>query len=261
MTLNNRTGVLICGHGSREPAAAQAFLALVQEIGRLTPGLPVQPGFLEFNTPDIPAGLNILRDAGRTDILAIPGTLFAASHTREDIPLILRRFASRFPEMTIRYGRELGADERMIEAACARVREALGVSRVLPGKNAALLVAARGASDPEILSRMQFVSAGIAEKLGFSSFECAYSGLAHPLFEPAIEQMAARNPAAIVVMPYFLSAGKLVKQVYRQMDAAANRYPSTQFVKASCLGNHPLVITCFAERISETARTGIRIHA
>lgn len=262
MALNKRTGVLICGHGSRENAAAQEFLALVREIALQAPGFLVEPGFLEFNTPDIASGLDTLRQAGCREILAIPGTLFAASHTRKDIPLILRQFAHRFPEIDIRYGRELGADERMAEAACARVREAMEAHDPLfTGKDTALLLAARGASDPEAITNIRFIATRMAETFGFPFAQCAYSGLAQPLFEPALEQLAAKGHAVIVVMPYFLSGGKLVKQIYGQMDAAAARYPSAQFVKASCLGHHPLVITCFAERIIEAARTGIRIHA
>ena len=249
----------MCGHGSREEAAARGFLDLARGVSRMMPDHRMEAGFLEFNSPDIFTALGNLRRSGCVDILAIPGTLFGAAHSRQDIPAILREFARQHPEVSIRYGRELGVNPRLIEAACARVRDAASLNEAAQ-KKTALLVAARGASGSEAISSMQVIAARMGEFLRIPAVQCAYSGLSQPFFADAIGQLAAEGHSGIIVMPYFLSSGKLVKQIYEQTDAAASQYPETQFVKAACLGNHPLVVEGLAAKVLETLETGSRIN-
>ncbi len=55
----------------------------------------------------------------------------------------------------------------------------------------------------------------------------------------------------IVVFPYFLFTGVLVPRIYDDTDKAAARHPEIDFVKAQYLGDHPLVVDTFLERIIE----------
>ncbi len=61
----------------------------------------------------------------------------------------------------------------------------------------------------------------------------------------------------IIVFPYFLFTGVLVKRIYEITDQMAARHPEIEFLKASYLNDHPLVLDAFAERVREilTART------
>ena len=54
--------VLLCGHGSRSPEAAQEFNGLVEKIQRQLPQQRVVGAFLEFNQPAILDGLRDLYD-------------------------------------------------------------------------------------------------------------------------------------------------------------------------------------------------------
>jgi sirohydrochlorin cobaltochelatase len=55
----------------------------------------------------------------------------------------------------------------------------------------------------------------------------------------------------IIVFPYFLLTGVLVKQIYAQADAAARLFPEIEFLKALYLGDHPEVLGAFHDRIRE----------
>ncbi|MGH6880118.1 MAG: CbiX/SirB N-terminal domain-containing protein, partial [Hypericibacter sp.] len=55
----------------------------------------------------------------------------------------------------------------------------------------------------------------------------------------------------IIVFPYFLFTGVLVKRIYRVTDQMAERHPEIEFLKASYLNDHPFVLDCFAERVEE----------
>jgi sirohydrochlorin cobaltochelatase len=55
----------------------------------------------------------------------------------------------------------------------------------------------------------------------------------------------------IIVFPYFLSAGVLVKRVYAQTDAVARLLPEIEFVKTLYLRDHPEVLGAFRDRVGE----------
>lgn len=250
---------MICGHGSREAASAHEFMALVKAVALRLPQFHVQSGFLEFARPSLLDGLEKLRSAGCTRILAVPGTLFSAGHAQRDIPLILQEFAARHPEIQITYGRELGSDPKMVQAATARVREAAAENTVTPD-HTALLVAGRGASDRDALAALESITRKIRQELKFAAAVTAYAGIAAPLVTDMLAQIAASNVKRIIVAPYFLFTGTLVKRIYEATDAAAVKNPDIQFLKAGYLNNHPLVIDCLVERILQTADTGVRIY-
>src|SRR5687768_10842827 len=75
-----RTGVMLCGHGSRNSRAIDEFEMLAERLRQKLPGVPVEHGFLEFADPVIREGLERLRAQGMKRILAVPGMLFAAWH-------------------------------------------------------------------------------------------------------------------------------------------------------------------------------------
>src|SRR5262249_41714181 len=49
----------------------------------------------------------------------------------------------------------------------------------------------------------------------------------------------------------FLFTGVLVKRIYRITDQMAERNPEIEFLKAQYLGDHPLVLDAFADRVEE----------
>ncbi len=244
---------MICGHGSREADAVSEFVVLVGDIAARLPQYQVESGFLEFAAPTIQDGLEKLRRAGCTRILVMPGTLFSAGHARQDIPSILRNFVAQFPDIQLRYGRAFDVDANFVHAACARLRDASGF---IAAETTALLVAGRGASDPEVLASMEAVVHLIQAEMKFAHVETAYAGIALPSVPDALERIAGRSFQRVIILPYFLFTGMLVKRIYDETDAVAARYPRTQFVKTAYLNNHPLIIDSFVERIIETNAAG-----
>ena len=69
---------------------------------------------------------------------------------------------------------------------------------------------------------------------------------------PACNMRQSSVYRRIVVFPYFLFTGVLVKRIYSYTDQVAAQYPDIEFVKAGYLNDHELVIDTFAERVEET---------
>ena len=249
------TGIMICGHGSRDEGAVAEFEKLALGIRKRSNGIPVEYGFLEFATPVIKDGLAALVNQGVTDVLAIPGMLFAAGHAKNDIPSVLNTWSAENDAIDIRYGRELAIDPKMLKAAADRIQEALD-SRIddVPVEETMLVVIGRGASDPDANSNVAKVMRMLWEGLGFGWGETAYSGVTFPLIEPGLEHAAKLGYRRIVVFPYFLFTGVLMRRIYDYTDVVAERHPDIEFIKAPYLNDHPMVIETFMERIDEIQR-------
>ena len=249
------TGIMICGHGSRDEGAVAEFEKLALGIRRRSNGIPVEYGFLEFATPVIKDGLAALVNQGVTDVLAVPGMLFAAGHAKNDIPSVLNTWSAENDAIDIRYGRELAIDPKMLKAAADRIQEALdsAVDNV-PLEETMLVVVGRGASDPDANSNVAKVMRMLWEGFGFGWGETAYSGVTFPLIEPGLEHAVKLGYRRIVVFPYFLFTGVLMRRIYDYTDVVAERHPDIEFIKAPYLNDHPMVIETFMERIDEIQR-------
>jgi len=248
----NKIGVMVCGHGSRDEDAIAEFAAVAAGIAERLPQFPVRSGFLEFARPVISDGLEELRRIGCRRILALPGMLFAAGHVKNDIPSVLNSFAARHQGLAIDYGRELAVETKLLKAAAERIEEAearagVGVAR----EDTLLMVVGRGTSDPDANANIAKVARMLWEGMGFGWAEVCYSGVTFPLVGPGLEHAAKLGYRRIIVFPYFLFTGVLVKRIYRIADEMAARHPEIEFLKAGYLNDHPFVLDCFAERVEE----------
>lgn len=250
--MSEKLGLMICGHGSRNKGAVKQFAQLAEGLTARFPDWPVEYGYLEFANPVIHDGLNKLREKGCTRVLAVPGMLFAAGHAKNDIPSVLNTYQAMHPEMKISYGRELAVDTRMVKAAAARIQAAIDeADSDVPLHETLLMVVGRGASDPDANSNVAKVSRMLCEGLGFGWGETAYSGVTFPLVQPALEHAVKLGYRRIVVFPYFLFTGILIKRIYDHTDLVAAENPDIQFIKAPYLNDHPQVLDTFADRVIE----------
>ena len=249
-------GVMICGHGSRNRQAVSEFAQLAEGLRLLLPHVPVEYGYLEFARPILRDGLDKLRAQGVKRVLAVPGMLFAAGHAKNDIPSVLNTYAAE-TGLRIDYGRELGVDLQMIQAAGARIQEALdtaAASGAVPLSDTLLVVVGRGSSDPDANSNVSKVTRMLVEGFGFGWGETVYSGVTFPLVEPGLRHVVRLGFKRIVVFPYFLFSGVLVSRIRQHTALVAADHPEVEFVDASYLGDHPLVIATFRERVEEVVR-------
>ena len=245
----SRIGVMICGHGSRDDAACVEFSRVVDRIAERLPEWPVAMGYLEFARPIIREGLDALRAAGVDHVLAVPGMLFAAGHVKNDVPSVLNAYAAEHG-LRLEMGRDLGIDAKLLAAARDRIEAVLDRGESDVGLDeTCLVVVGRGTSDSDANGNVAKVARMLWEGIGFAHAEIGYSGVAHPRTEVALERATRLGFRRIVVFPYFLFTGVLVRRIYEASAAVAARHPDIEFVHAHYLDDHPLVIETFVERI------------
>ena len=255
--MEDKYGVMVCGHGSRDEDAVGEFVNFAKKLKKKLLQYELDWGFLEFANPVIKSGLDSLREKGIREIMSVPVMLFAAGHAKNDIPSVLNAYQAQYPELSISYGRELGIDLKLIRAAGERVKDAIErADGDISPEETLLMVVGRGASDPDANSTVSKVTRMLWGGLGLGWAETAYSGVTFPLIKPGLEHASKLGYKRIVVFPYFLFTGILVKRIYQYTDMVAAEHPEIQFVKASYLNDHPLVLDTFSERVEEI-RNGV----
>jgi sirohydrochlorin cobaltochelatase len=175
--------------------------------------------------------------------------LFAASHVKNDLPWEMNSFIAEHPGVEVRLGRDLAIDAKLINAAADRIAAAAPGDR----SDAMLVVVGRGTNDPDANSNVAKIARMLWEGLGFGWAEVAYSGVAHPRVDAGLDLAARMGFRRIVVFPYFLFTGILVKRIYAATDEAVLRHSDIEFIKASYLRDHPLLLDAFVERVDEIA--------
>src|SRR5277367_6744453 len=235
------TGVLICGHGSRDDEAVREFELLAMALRPRFPHYDFTTGYLEFATPNIRDGLAELVARGARRIYAVPGMLLAASHVKNDLPWEMNSFIAEHPGVEVRLGRDLAIDAKLINAAADRIAAAAPGDR----SDVMLVVVGRGTNDPDANSNISKIARMLWEGLGFGWAEVEFSGVAQPRVDAALDRAARMGFRRIVVFPYFLFTGILVKRIYTATDDAARRHEEIEFVKAPYLRDHPLLLDAF----------------
>lgn len=247
-----KPALLVIGHGSRDVDGIAEFHKLADHLRQCYPDRLCETGFLEFARPLISDGLEKLIAQGATEITAVPGMLMAAGHAKNDIPSEINTLQALHPEVTITYGTELGIHAKMLQAAKARIEEAeANLGADYDRKETLLVVVGRGASDSDANSNISKITRMLEEGLGFGWAATCYSGVTQPLIEPALERLHKLGFKRMIVFPYFLFTGRLIKKIYSVTDAYAAAHPEVDVIKAPYLNDHPLVLEAFVERMQE----------
>ena len=154
--------------------------------------------------------------------------------------------------MSVGFGRELGLHDKLI-AACAEriaVAERQTARAVLRG-DSLLLVIGRGTKEAKANGMVGELARRLGEEMGFGQASMGFAGSAAPNVAAALEAAAERGCARVVLLPYFLFTGVLVKRVLAALAEIAARTPRVEFIAAEHLKDHPLVIEALAERLAE----------
>ena len=244
-----RSAVLLCGHGSRDPEAIAEFEQAAAALRPRLPEFDFATGYLEFARPTIRDGLALLAARGARQIFAIPGMLFAASHVKNDLPWETNSFIADHPDVDVRLARDLGIDPKLLRASADRIAAAADAR--IPRAETLLVVVGRGTTDPDANSNISKLARMLWEGMGFGWAEAAFSGVAHPRVDAALTRAAGLGFRRIIVFPYFLFTGVLVKRIHAQTDSIAALFPEIEFVKALYLRDHEGVLDAFCERVVE----------
>lgn len=245
--------VLLCGHGSRDAAANDELRRLVDDVRRRLPGHAVCHGFLSLGTPDCCSELRRLAAAGTGRTVLAPLLLAVGNHAVQDLPRMLEQAAGDggLAAMRVLRAGPLADHEGLLRAARARIDAALAAAvPALVREHAWLLCLGSGSAVAEANAAISTIGSRLTGDLGFGGGSTGFAGGSGAGVVAALAGAHRAGYRNVVVLPYFLFRGRLLRQALRQVGETA-RESATRLVVAGHLGNHPGVIDAVLSRIAE----------
>ncbi|MED1566835.1 sirohydrochlorin chelatase [Bacillus paramycoides] len=217
--------VLYICHGSRLKAAKEEAIQFITScMSRVEVNIQ-EVCFLELASPSIDEGFRTCVKRGATEIVAIPVFLLAAGHVKEDIPLELRKLNEQYPNIKIVYGNPFGVSEVLVKA----VYNGMGIK-----EEVTLLLVARGSSDPQTLQDIKWISSLFQKEKNIIKVEVCYLAAAEPKFDEKLKEIVEQKERNIVVLPYLLFTGLLMKHIEKEV----RQYESEEIKTSPYLGKN-----------------------
>jgi sirohydrochlorin cobaltochelatase len=249
--------ILLMAHGSRDPEARHEYRRVQAALeARLRP-TPVIFSVLEFPGDDgllsIEDGWRRSLEHGARSVVALPFFLFPAGHVREDLPGELRAARDAAGWATIDLLPPLGAANGVLDALEARAREAAGPDA---DRETALILVGAGTSDPDANGDLCKATRLFWERTRdrYALVETAWVSLTRPTVGEAIDRCVRLGASRIVLVPYFLNTGVLLKRIEERVAEARLAHPAIPMTLGSHLGLHPQLLDLLERRAAEALR-------
>ncbi len=247
--------LLLVGHGSRDREGRDRVLEFAAAYQALDTSRPVIPCFLELTEPTIQDGVDLCVEKGYTDISVLPILLFAARHNKFDVTNELDRARQRHPQVTFHYGRHFGITPSIIQLWQERLADLDG-PRFNPDniarEDTVLLFVGRGASDPDANGDVYKLARIVWEGSRYKTVEICFIGITHPRLEEGFRRARLYHPKRIIVLPYFLFTGVLVKKIMEITQQQQAAHPDQLVTYLPEMGSHPQLMQILRDRELET---------
>jgi sirohydrochlorin cobaltochelatase len=112
----NTRGLILFGHGARDPRWAAPFERLRQIIQAQQPDVTVALAFLELMAPQLPELVRQLEESGHTELTVVPVFFGQGGHVLRDLPAMVDRLRQDHPEMTLKVAGAVGEDAEVLNA-------------------------------------------------------------------------------------------------------------------------------------------------
>jgi sirohydrochlorin cobaltochelatase len=249
-------GLLIVGHGSRDPRGAGEFHELVSLVRDRVP-VPVEGGFIELSRPPISECVNRLKGSGAREISAVPLMLLAAGHAKDDIPATLAREKMSHPDLDFHYGRALGVRPELLELMDERISAFVSEEEK---EETAVLIVGRGSSDPDANSDLAKMARLFFEGRPYPLVETAFVSLAPPSVPEALERCRRLGARRVAVFSYFLFTGVLEERIREQSEVFASENLDIEVRYAGYFGPDARVAALILDRYRESFEGDIRMN-
>ncbi|MGG1401237.1 sirohydrochlorin chelatase [Bacillus salipaludis] len=252
--------ILFVGHGSKDQEGNDQVRQFIEAMRQnWDNSILVQTCFLEFEKPTVNQGIDLCVEKGADHIVLIPIMLLQAGHSKIHIPAAIDEAKKKYPEVQFTYGRPIGVHEETFEILKTRLIE-IGENLDQHDPETAVLLLGRGGSDPDANSDLYKIARLLWEKTNYQIVEPAFMGVTNPLVNEGIERCIKLGARKVIILPYFLFTGILIKRLEEMVVPFQQQYPDVEFKLAGYFGYHPKLQNILVDRVEEALQDEVKMN-
>lgn len=240
------------GHGSRDFEAVDECMSMVSDLEQEL-GQPFTPGFLELSKPLLFPEIVRQIDEGVRRFLCFPNMLLPGRHTMDHLPGVIGWAQRHFPEVEFYYGNFIGNHPYVLEILYSNYRQLISdLPRKHREEETAVIVVGRGSTSERSNRTFEKMVGRFQRQFEIPNMTCCYVSLAEPGMEETFHRVAGqfRN---VLLLPYFLFTGVLIKRIRSTMEEVSQFYPETYFAMGDYFGKDERLQEIISGRIRELA--------
>jgi sirohydrochlorin ferrochelatase len=212
----------------------------------------VDYSFLEVLPPFIPEGISQCMAAGTNFITVMPYFLYPGMKLKDTVKQSAKMARDKNLKLVIT--KPLSYHPMMVELIIDRIDELKKSRRISqPDRECDVVLIGHGSSDKN--AHDAFVYAANAIRPYYRNVEFCFLELDRPNIEDGIGQVVARDPQAILIVPYFLHKGAHIKRdVIKDLNAALDKYKFKNAFMGHHLGVDEKLVNIIIERAREVEK-------
>jgi sirohydrochlorin cobaltochelatase len=113
-----KQGIVLLGHGSRDPEWSQPFEKIAVSVGKRMPAVAVALAYLEHG-PSLEEAVTALAARGALSIRVVPLFLGTGGHVRDDLPKLVAQ--AKRADVNLMLEKPIGEQPDVIEAIAAAI--------------------------------------------------------------------------------------------------------------------------------------------
>lgn len=227
--------ILLVGHGSRDKDGNIEIEQFANHWREQHPDWRIEVCFIEFADVLLDKGFdNAAKDSER--VLVIPLILNAAGHVKMEVPEHLAEARLRHPNVTFNYGKNLGANTAMLKVLRHKLMQLMSTIAMPDPKSTGVIILGRGSSDKIANGEVAKIARWLWEETDHELVDIAFTGITYPRLETAVQRQVKLGMTQIVIQPYYLFTGTLIKRIDEQLGYLKQQYPQIRFALGSYLG-------------------------
>ncbi len=237
------------GHGSRDQDGYLEFISFMEKLISRDPLRVIEHGFLELRQPTIAEAMAKLIAKDIKNIVLLPIVLTAGAHTQFDIPGEAGKVSEKYPELNIQYEPPAGLHSKIKEVCVDRIESAENKShRKFSRHETLLLIVGSGSKYAEANSSALTLSSILKEEMKFGQTATCFANHTDPLFKETLHWALSTEFRRILILPYFLFTGVLLKGVLSVAEELQEENSDKEILWASHLSHHDAIVDMFWQR-------------
>jgi precorrin-8X/cobalt-precorrin-8 methylmutase len=236
-----KTGVIVLAHGSRGNKGAAEITQILRRVSCgieafLPEGVQVIGAALQFNHPGLEEAVESLMRQNVRQVVIAPYFLFSGRHITEDIPELIQRFKSVYPDVRFLLAENLGFHQCFVDIMVKRIKAV--APELMPGGRIS-------SGSPEAIERRSMdIVAKLLPPLDLSEGERAVvKRIVHACGDPSIASLVKFHPQAVTAGISAIRAGKAIYTDTKMVAVGINNRLAKDFgCSIGCALDEPDVI-------------------